>query len=546
MSRVVSPEAMRAIEHIAMADGVSEPDLIFTAASSIARRIDSMFPSNVSRPRTLVAVVGPGNNGTDAAVAGSILAEQGWDVSVRLVGRESLDNIDVHGRTFDGLTQVAAVQAADVILDGIFGNSGRTTLPNEATTALREIASIQTGSNAYVIAVDCPTGTNTETGAVSEDIVGANLTLCISDVKVGMFKSPAVEHLGEIEIIDIGLRDRDVAEGVFARLADSKYAASITRSRSVVAHKSDIGGLLVVGGGPSYFGAPRLAGEAALRSGCGYVGLAAPRSIIGPIASAVPELIFHPTSDGDGRRSAAAVHEALSESDRYNAVVIGPGLGRDEVADEFLAHLFQKVAVPESSERPVSPFGIPRRVEADSESPATELASLPTVLDADALNWLAEQKDWTRLLNDRVCVLTPHAGEMARLLDTTAEEVAEDPWGIAVDAAASWQQTVVLKAGVTCVATPDGDLFVSPRPTPELATPGSGDVLAGMIGAFLAQGHSPLEASILGIYVGATAGHRARFAVGTTSVIARDIISGISEALRDIDPVVRGNAKPNR
>jgi NAD(P)H-hydrate epimerase len=302
--------------------------------------------------------------------------------------------------------------------------------------------------------------------------------------------------------------------------------------------------LLVVGGAPGYFGAPRLAGEAALRAGCGYVGLAAPRSIIGPIASAVPELIFHPLSEADGRTSAATVGKALAEGKRYNTVVIGPGLGRDEVATRFLDALFTPEAEEESTAPPSSAFGIPRRTRQRDEEERADLSEFSLVLDADALNWLAGLEDWPKRLQGRTCVLTPHVGEMARLLDVEPDDVAADPWHVARKAAADWDQVVLLKGPLSCVASPDGQLLVAPRLTPELATPGTGDVLAGTVGAFIAQGLSPIRAAALALFVGSTAGAMARLEHGTRGVLARDLIANLGGALAAFDsPAVRRLSK---
>ncbi len=534
MIPIVTPETMRSLEQAVMDAGTSDAELIGRAAQLIAAYLDERVLPEASGERSVLAVAGPGNNGVDAIVAASMLARLGWRANALLVGRSDMSE---HPELEDHLADVEVVEhavAADVILDGIFGNSGRTALPDDAVAALQEIE-IARSARALIVAVDCPTGMNTLAGEVADEIVAADVTLCISNPKVGMLKSPAINYLGELIVLDIAVRTAELDPDVGATLLDDSFVRSRLPERRAIGHKSQAGGLLIIGGAPGYFGAPRLAGEAALRTGCGYVGLAAPRSIIGAIASAVPELIYHPLSDADGRASARVVGEALTEGGRYDAVVCGPGLGRDEVATRFLSELFAPATPSSEQQAPDSPFGIPRRHAAQESSEYSGIGDLPLVLDADALNWLSTQEDWPALLADRACVLTPHVGEMARLLSIEPDEVAADPWGVARKAASEWRQVVVLKGTITCVATPDGELYVAPRATPELATPGTGDVLAGIVGALLTQGCAPADAAALGIYIGSLAGCAARQQLGTRSTIARDLIAGLSVVLTQFD-----------
>ncbi len=350
-----------------------------------------------------------------------------------------------------------------------------------------------------------------------------------------MLKQPASEYLGELVVLDIGVRSNSLDPLANAAMIDVAYVRKNLPQRDPGAHKSQVGGLLIVGGAPGYYGAPRLAGEAALRAGCGYVGLAIPRSIVGAIASAVPELIYHPLSDSDARNSASIVGKALADGGRYNAIVIGPGLGRDEVATRFLSEMFEPSAGSETQELPDAVFGIPRRAKQPDSEGKADITSFPLVLDADALNWLSGLENWQSRLDGRTCVLTPHVGEMARLLAIEPEMVADDPWTIARRAAQDWNQVVVLKHRFSCVATPAGELFVAPRMTPELATPGTGDVLAGLIGAIIAQGCEPAAASAIALYLGAQAGAIARLQRGTRSVIARDVIESLGAAIKPFD-----------
>ena len=532
MKRIVSPEEMRELEQDVIETGVSVADLIERAATEISTFLDRNLVTPTEEPLSVVAVAGPGNNGVDAIVAAAMLAEKGWQASVSMVDRTDLSEHPDLSHYLDGLVMTEDLGVADVVLDGIFGNSGRTDLPDGVPDMLERIDAARAATGCLVVAIDCPTGTNTETGEVADSIVAADLTLCISNPKLGMLREPALGYLGELIVLDIGVSDVAIDSPSMVTINDVRTRLP---ARSAAAHKSEVGGLLIAGGAPGYFGAPRLTGEAALRSGCGYVGLAVPRSIAGAIASAVPELIFHPTSDADGRASASVVNEALTEGGRYDAVVIGPGLGRDEVATRFMSELFESATQALTTESPSSAFGIPRRASQQEEAEAFDLSEFPLVLDADALNWLAGVESWPQLLEGRSCVLTPHVGEMARLLDVDRDEIAAEPWKTAGEAAREWGQTVVLKCAITCAASPEGDIAVAPRSTPELATPGTGDMLSGIIGAFLAQGLAPFDAASSAIWVGAMAGRRSRLRLGTRAVVARDVIDELSGVFRSLE-----------
>ena len=535
MIGIVSPDGMRELERNAIDAGVSEAQLVERAATEISGFISRNVGSPVDEPLTVIAVAGPGNNGVDAIVAAAMLTDLGWRAATLMVDREDLSEHPDLVHYLDKLNVTEDLSDADVILDGIYGNSGRTGLPDHVSCVLADITDARSASDALVVAIDCPTGTNTATGEVADMTVSADITLCISHPKTGMLRQPALDKLGELVMLDIGLGTHADVEGASAHMVDRIDVRAKLPARAAGAHKSQVGGLLIAGGAPGYFGAPRLAGEAALRSGCGYVGLAVPRSIVSAIASAVPELIFHPTSDADGRSSATVVTEALTEGGRYDAVVIGPGLGRDEVATRFLSELFESTTPAPSVDQPSSVFGIPRRTTQQEDSGDADLSAFPLVIDADALNWLAGRDGWPGLLDGRRCVLTPHVGEMARLLDIDPGEITADAWEVARESARTWGQTVVLKCAVTCAASPSGHLVIAPRSTPELATPGTGDMLSGIIGAFIAQGLSPFDAACSAIWVGAEAGRLARVDLGTRAVITRDAIERLPSVLRSLE-----------
>lgn len=316
-------------------------------------------------------------------------------------------------------------------------------------------------------------------------------------------------------------------------LIDERFVLAALPRREPGAHKWGVGGVVIVGGAPGYVGAPALCALAAGRVGAGITVLAVPRSIVGAVAGIVPEAAFIPLPDGDPRISGRRAYELISDRlHKAKAAVIGPGMGDDEYADALMGAL---VAGSESNAgQSLGFFTGPSESDAEAIADGLLDAGTPVVLDADALNWLARRDEWWHSLREHSAVLTPHVGEMSRLLGCGTDEILSDPIAAARAAAVRWKQTVVLKYGYS-VAT-DGDrALVSPDAPVSLATAGSGDVLAGAIGGLLAQGLAPLDAAAFALYVGGKAALRAEDRVGVLGLIARDLPLAMAEEIRDLE-----------
>jgi NAD(P)H-hydrate epimerase len=329
--------------------------------------------------------------------------------------------------------------------------------------------------------------------------------------------------------------------------ASSKSAAATAISREMVApllprreqgaHKWGVGGVVIFAGSPGYAGAAALCSMAAARSGAGIVVLAAPRSVSGLVVGFAPEVVTVPLPEGESAMGKKAREKLEERIEKSMAIVIGPGLGDDEAADALLASLFGK-----SSTKARIGFGFgapaPAAAATDQAEGLITRSAKPLVIDADALNWLAKQENWRSLVPAASAVLTPHAGEMARLLGREAAEVVANPAAIAKEAAAAWGQVVVFKAGVTVVT--DGERTLISETPPSLATAGTGDVLAGSIGALLAQGLAPFDAATLAVWTGAEAARRIESRVGTLGLVAGDLPLACAETLADLE---RGGAR---
>lgn len=311
---------------------------------------------------------------------------------------------------------------------------------------------------------------------------------------------------------------------------DEAMARSLLPSRSGDAHKWGVGGVIVIAGSPSYPGAAVLASRAAGRAGAGIVVLATGRSVIATVASAIPEVAYLPLpeteSSSGARRAAEQVREKAQQA---RALVIGPGLGDDEASHGLLGSLFGFGGRSQAVRERLG-FGAATSTAAGNAPSAETILTdteIPVVLDADALNWLARQDGWWEHVPPQRLVLTPHPGEMARLLDRPTSDILADPAGIAREAAARWRQVVVLK-GERAVVTDGERVLMAPESEPALATAGSGDVLAGTIGALLAQTGSPMDAAALAVYLGPRAARRVAERFGTLGVIATDLPDAIA------------------
>lgn len=511
MSALVTADEMRNLEEAAVANGISEPHLMRVAAEHIAAWIDDHI-SCTGPNRHAVAVVGPGNNGGDALVALALLHERGWVSSAVMVGRDVFGNLPAAATSLAAVnvTDDSAMTTADVVIDGVFGIGSRANLSDRVARVFQRALEARMRRRVAQIAIDVPSGVDASTGAASDDAFRADVTLCLGYAKRGLVREPAARYTGDIVILPLPL---PIAESsTHEYIVDKDLVVPVVPRRVASAHKSATGTVLIVGGAPNYYGAPRLAAEAAMRAGAGLVAVAVPEPLVPVIAAQVPECVFLPLPEtpSEALRVIAAFVDQRRASLR--AWVVGPGLGRDTFSSELLSELFP------ASERASSIIG----------------SDVPTVIDADALNWLSDLPDWPARMHSHMSILTPHPGEMERLCRHVPLTTSPDHIATARDLAVTSRQHVLYKTGFSPLATPDGMVFVAPRASPELATAGTGDVLAGMLGGFLAQGMSIDAAGKLALWCGTRAGTITRAESGTLSVVARDIIHRIGDSLREL------------
>ncbi len=316
-----------------------------------------------------------------------------------------------------------------------------------------------------------------------------------------------------------------------ASWADESFAREGRPRRDAGVHKWGVGGVVVIAGSAALSGAAYLTSRAAGRAGAGIVRLASGRGVIGMLASAMPEVAYVLLPETDAPGSARKAVERLEPSfEKCRAAVIGPGLGDDELTDHLLSALLGFGGKHQQSRANIG-FGVaanaPESASDAADAPLFSNEDLGVVLDADALKWLAKQPEWWMHVPGGRVVLTPHPGELAALTGRSSDEITDNPAAIARECAAKWKQTVVVKSGYSAVSDGDRTLVADDAPL-SLATAGSGDVLAGTIGAFLAQGLVPVDAAGLALHVGTHAARALEATYGDLGVLATDMPEAIA------------------
>ncbi len=541
MPKVVSVDTMRQVEAAADASGLSYATLMDNAGRAITSRVLELIQDRSDARITVL--VGSGNNGGDGLVAGRLIAEQSMAlVRFYLLKERDLDDVNfkaVHdARLFvayashdrDGRLLRNLVASSDVLIDALFGIGVRLPLRDDAARVLRlarravnsdtELLHHQDAlidpthphpirpARPTIIAVDCPSGLNCDTGELDQQALWADETITFIAAKPGLFEFPGAAAVGRLWLATCGVpADLPELKGELSTLVDGAMAADLLPARSANANKGTFGKALIVAGSGNYVGAAVLSGMAAYRSGVGLVTIAAPPLVVQALSSQwlEPTWICLPGADDHVTEEAATSVE--SEITRYDSLVIGPGWGQHDATRTFLTRLLTQLT-------PDSPVKM--------------------VIDADALNLLSSIPDWHKLLPRQV-VLTPHPGEMARLVGGSVADVMRDRSSLVQEKTDEWNVTLVLKGAHTLIGSPDGRIAVLPFKNDALATAGTGDVLAGLIGGFMAQGLMPYDAAVLGGYVHGLAGEQAAAQQGNSrSVIASDVLQHIGAALTSL------------
>ncbi len=505
MRHLLTEEQARAAEAAAVAAGTSLAQLMDRAGAAVAAEAASLAPEG-----RIVVMAGPGNNGGDGWSAASKLHAAGRDVIVltsaepdsmsspaRETVRAALE-AGVPWLHVDAAADAAATLAsADLIVDALLG-IGLHGVPRQPyaglITAIGETA-------ALVLAVDVPSGVDSDTGAALGPAVAADVTVTFSAPKIGCVLQPGASLAGELRCVDIGVpADALFFDGALESWDVSGYAACLPRPHWDD-RKGTRGRVLIVGGTPGLTGAVCLAANGALRSGAGYVAVAVPAPALAVVeAKLTAPVKWALPAEADGSLRPEAVEWVLEAATRFDAVVLGPGIGRSPSTCEAVRAIVERLEVP-------------------------------LLVDADALYALGDDM---ALVASRVAptVLTPHSAEAARLL-ATSPELVDAGRPAAVRALAAGGATAVLKGPATLIAQ-SGRVAVNPTGGPGLATLGTGDVLSGIIGAMLARGMLAFDAAVLGAFLHGAAGDAASRDLTAVCCTAEDVVGYLPEAVRTL------------
>jgi ADP-dependent NAD(P)H-hydrate dehydratase / NAD(P)H-hydrate epimerase len=486
---------MRATDRWAIEEqGVPSLDLMERAGTGLARLVAERVPDG-----PVAVVCGKGNNAGDGLVAARLLREEGREA--RVLCTDSPD--EFRGDPAENLRRLpgpgpdvfspGALDEAAVIVDALLG-TGFEGEPREPVAGTIDAIN---AAEAAVMAADVPSGVNAGSGEVAGAAVRADATATFHAAKPGLWVHPGKAHAGEVRVVDIGI-PRGAPGEPGCGLIRPEVLGEIPR-RSALSTKFTEGAVLVVGGSPGLTGAPSMAAEAAARAGAGYVTVLVPESLGLIFELRLLEVMSRGLPDEDGGLTPSALAPALEAAERTDAVVLGPGLGRGDPQRELARELARQV---------------PR----------------PLLIDADGLNAHAGALA-SLAQRPAPTVLTPHAGELGRLLEVESAEVEKRRLDHAREAAAAAQAIVVLKGDDTLVARPDGFVAVSAGNSPALATAGTGDVLSGTIGALLAKDLGAWEAACAGVHLHAEAGRRAAGPQGPDGMIASDVVAALPRAL---------------
>jgi hydroxyethylthiazole kinase-like uncharacterized protein yjeF len=539
--KLVTVSQMQAIEKEADSSGLTYDRMMENAGQGLADVIVDLYDEEGGAQKEIVGLVGPGNNGGDTLIALTELAMEGWKSSAYLVKRKKDDLVKrfteaggevlIGENAFEKLSQ--AIETSDVLFDGILGTGIRLPLKKDVAELLAEVNNIldTLDEGPLVVAVDCPTGVDCDSGQVAAETLSADMTVTMAAVKQGLLRLPAFEYVGDLEVVDIGLPE-DLASfnDLKTEVADEDSIAALLPERALDSHKGTFGTALIAAGSVNYTGAAVLAGEAAYRSGAGLVTLAVPGPVHMALAGRFPEATWVLLPHETGVISSGGAEVLAKNFERASALLIGPGFGMENTTREFIEKVLEGKY---SSKKATQGIGF---VQHESEKPDDVKSKLPPmVIDADGLKLLGQIKDWYQKI-PAPAILTPHPGEMAGLTNLSRELIQEKREEIAAQYARLWGHVVVLKGAFTVVAAPDGRVTVIPVATPALAHAGTGDVLAGLIVGLRAQGLDAFDAAVAGAWIHARAGLYAADDLGTTaSVLAGDVLDSISDVISDLE-----------
>jgi len=463
--------------------------------------------------KNIVILCGKGNNGGDGYVVARYLFERAANVHVVLTSQPEqikgdavlnltiIRRLGIRAEAYNAEKLDNLLSSADLVVDALLG----TGVTGELKGVFREIVEKANQRRTVKLAVDLPTGMNADTGAVTNVCFQANHTVTMGFLKRGLLFSPGRERAGRTHVAEIGFPASVLAKlnVSCSRTTPEDVAARLPR-RNPNAYKNQCGEVLTIAGSTGMTGAAALTAESALRVGAGLSILAIPKSLNHILEQKLTEVMTLPVDEEKPGGWCAAAKAQLAEKLTWaKSIAVGPGMGADEGAFALVKWLLQGF---------VGPF----------------------VIDADGLNCL--QGNTELIKNSKAdLIITPHPGELSRLLSISKVEILANPVETAIHAAKSLKVIVVLKGGPTVIANPQGETFINSTGNAGMATAGMGDVLTGIIAGLLAQGAQPFDAAIVGVYLHGAAGDSVKETAGEAGLLAGDVLSAIPSALQQFE-----------
>jgi NAD(P)H-hydrate epimerase len=508
--KISTAEQMREFDRRSVEEfGVPSIVLMENAGRHVADAVQELLRSSAGTKAVVVA--GKGNNGGDGFVAARHLRDEGIDVSVFLIGNPSevkgdaRINLDILLKTGFSVRIIESASAlrndlmqSGVIVDAIFGTGLRGDVVGLPAEVIEEI----NASQRPVVSVDLPSGLDANTGKIWGICIKADRTATFALPKVGLVTYPGASNVGELIVGEIGI-PHELYDEINVSLTGADWVSPRIPRRPPSSHKGTYGTAIVIAGSAGLTGAAAMAAESAMRVGVGLCTVCVPKSLQDLMAGKLTEAMTKGLPETPSRSIAPnALQPALRLCEKATAVVLGCGLSTDTGTQEFAREFVRS-------------------------------ARKPLVLDADALNCLALNPDVLCGEHGEL-ILTPHPGEMARLLGTTSDAIQSNRMEAAREAASKFHCVVVLKGSRTLIADESGRVFINPTGNAGLSTGGTGDVLSGAIGGLLAQGLSPYEAAVCGAFIHGMAGDAAASEIGMAGMIAGDVIRALPKTISNL------------
>ena len=513
--RILNSSQMREADRRTIDEiGIPAIVLMENAGRQVVAAIEAMF-SDVNDLHVAI-LCGRGNNGGDGFVVARTLLQRGVEVSTFLVGEvsevrgEARVNLEILGHLGHTIVEIndpqawelhfSEIRSCDMLVDALFGTGLKTPLTGLFETVVADI----NASDLPVVAVDIPSGMSADTPEVIGPHIDATVTVTLGVPKLPLVLPPGEGHCGDVVIADIGIPEAaiEAVEGPYLELLTRDLVRPLIESRPADSHKGDYGHVLVIAGSKGKTGAAHLSAMGALKSGAGLVTVATPASCQSLVAIMAPEYMTDGLTEGpEGGIALEALDYVLRR--QVDVIACGPGLGTSPGTVRFVRGLLER-------------------------------AGVPLVLDADALNAFDDAPELLVGSEGRDVIITPHPGELARLVGVTTADVQANRIEVAQGFAEAHQLYVVLKGHRSLIATPEGHVFVNPTGNPGMATGGMGDLLTGMIAAWLAQLLDAEAACKLAVYLHGLAGDLADAAEGEVALIPSDVLAQLGDAVMEL------------